>query len=277
MKLWYDRKSKNPTYFVQLGIRNGKKTTTKNIARIGRHSELLKITDDPLSYAKEQVAKYNEEAKQNKQVSLELKINFAEKLKASDAAVSSSKQLNIGYFFLQQLYHDLEIRSFFDMVTAKSKITFDPNLINRFLTCARILSPESKLGTHRHIGNYYEQPEFDYVHILRTMDIMEEHYDEYISHLFEKSCHLIKRNTSVCFYDCTNYYFEIETEDKDYIDEVTGEKIKGLRKYGPSKEHRPNPIVEMGLFMDTDGIPLSMCITSGSDNEQTTAIPLEKN
>lgn len=276
MKLWYDRKSKNPTYFVQLGIRNGKKTTTKNIARIGRHSELLKITDDPLSYAKEQVAKYNEEAKQNKQVSLELKINFNEKLKATDATVSYSKQLNIGYFFLQQLYHDLEIRSFFDTVTDGAKITFDPNLVNRFLTCARILAPESKLGTHRHIGNYYEQPEFSYIHIMRTMDIMEAHYDEYISHLFEKSCHLIKRDTSVCFYDCTNYYFEIETEDEDYIDEVTGETIKGLRKYGPCKEHRPNPIVEMGLFMDTDGIPLSMCITSGSDNEQTTAIPMEK-
>ena len=103
---------------------------------------------------------------------------------------------------------------------------------------------------------------------------MEEHYDEYIAHLFEKSCRIIRRDTSICFYDCTNYYFEIESEDEDYVDEVTGEIIKGLRKYGPSKDHKPNPIVEMGLFMDSDGIPLSMCITSGSDNEQTTAIPL---
>ena len=276
MKLWYDRKSKDPTYFVQLGIRNGKKTTTKNIARIGRHSDLLKITDDPLSYAKEQVMKYNEEAKKNNQVSLELKINFAEKLKASNSVVSSSRQLNIGYFFLQQLYHDLEIHSFFNTVTADSKITFDPNLINRFLTCSRILHPDSKLGTHQHLGNFYEQPQFDYIHILRTMDILEEHYDEYISYLFDKSNNIIKRNTSVCYYDCSNYYFEIEAEDDDYIDEVTGETIKGLRKYGPCKEHRPNPIVELGLFMDSDGIPLSMCITSGSDNEQTIAIPLEK-
>lgn len=276
MKLWYDRKSKDPTYFVQLGIRNGKKTTTKNIARIGRHSDLLKITDDPLSYAKEQVIKYNEEAKKNNQVSLELKVNFAEKLKASDSVVSSSSRLNIGYFFLQQLYHGLEIRSFFETVTADSKITFDPDLINRFLTCSRILHPDSKLGTHQHLENFYERPQFGYVHILRTMDILEEHYDEYISHLFEKSNNIIKRNTSVCYYDCSNYYFEIETEDEDYVDEVTGETVKGLRKYGPSKEHRPNPIVEMGLFMDSDGIPLSMCITSGSDNEQTTAIPLEK-
>jgi len=276
MKLWYDRKSKDPTYFVQLGVRNGKKTTTKNIARIGKHSELLKMTGDPLSYAKEQVEKYNQEAKKNNQVSLELKINFAEKLKAADAVVSSSRQLNIGYFFLQQLYHDLEIGSFFDAVTDGSKITYDPDLVNRFLTYSRILSPDSKLGTHQHLGHYYEQPDFDYIHIMRTMDILEEHYDEYISHLFEKSSRIIKRNTSVCFYDCSNYYFEIETEDEDYVDEATGEAIKGLRKYGPSKEHRPNPIVEMGLFMDTDGIPLSMCITSGSDNEQTTAIPLEK-
>lgn len=276
MKLWYDRKSKDPTYFVQMGIRNGKKTTTKNIARIGKHSQLLKITDDPLSYAKEQVAKYNEEAKKNNQVSLELKINFAEKLKANNAAVSSSRQLNIGYFFLQQLYHDLEISSFFYDAAANLKITFDPNLVNRFLTCARILHPDSKLGTYQHLTDFYEQPRFDYMHIMRTMDIMEEHYDEYITHLFEKSTNIVKRDTSVCFYDCSNYYFEIETEDDDYVDEVTGETIKGLRKYGPSKEHRPNPIVEMGLFMDSDGIPLSMCITSGSDNEQTTAIPLEK-
>ena len=276
MKLWYDRKSKDPTYFVQLGVRNGKKTTTKNVARIGKHSELLKITDDPLAYAKEQVRLFNEEAEKNKTLPLELRINFAEKIKATDAVASSSTRLNIGYLFLQQLYHELELGSFFKEITADSKVTFDPNLVNRFLAFSRILDPDSKLGTHQHLGNYYEQPEFEYVHILRTMDLLQEHYEEYISHLFEKSCNIVKRDTSVCFYDCTNYYFEIETDDDDYIDEVTGEAVKGLRKYGPSKQHQPAPLVEMGLFMDADGIPLSMYITSGSDNEQTTAIPLEK-
>ena len=276
MKLWYDRKSKDPTYFVQLGVRNGKKTTTKNVARIGKHSELLKITDDPLAYAKEQVKKYNEEYNEKKKVSLDLKIDFAQKLKASNDIESKSTNSNIGYFFLQQIYHDLKIKSFFDKITADTKIKFDPNLVNRFLTVARIISPDSKLGTSQNLNYFYEKPEFDYVHILRTMDILADHYDEYITHLFEKSCDVIKRDTSVCFYDCSNYYFEIEDNDEDYVDEVTGEIIKGLRKYGISKEHRPNPIVEMGLFMDRDGIPLSMCITSGSDNEQTTAIPLEK-
>ena len=276
MKLNYDKKSKDPTYFIQMGIRNGKKTTTKNVARIGKHSELLKITDDPLTYAKEQVKKYNEEYNEKKKVSLDLKIDFAQKLKASNDIESKSTNSNIGYFFLQQIYHDLKIKSFFDKITADTKIKFDPNLVNRFLTVARIISPDSKLGTSQNLDYFYEKPEFDYVHILRTMDILADHYDEYITHLFKKSCDVIKRDTSVCFYDCSNYYFEIEDNDEDYVDEVTGEIIKGLRKYGISKEHRPNPIVEMGLFMDRDGIPLSMCITSGSDNEQTTAIPLEK-
>lgn len=276
MKLNYDRKSKDPTYFIQMGIRNGKKTTTKNVARIGKHSELLKITDDPLAYAKEQVKKFNEEYQKQNKVSLEIKIDFSEKIKQADASCSKSSLLNIGYFFLQHFYNELDINSFFKTVTSGMKNEFDPNQVNRFLTYSRILHPDSKYGTHQNLSRYYEQPDFDYVHILRTMDIMQDHYDEYISHLYSESCKIVKRDTSVCFYDCSNYYFEIETDDEDYVDEVTGEVIKGLRKYGPSKEHRPNPIVEMGLFMDKDGIPLSMCITSGSDNEQTTAIPLEK-
>lgn len=275
MKLWYDKKSKDPTYFIQLGIRNGKKTTTKNVARIGKHSELLKITDDPLAYAKDEVNKYNEVYRKENKVSLEIKVDFAEKIKSSSSTCSQSTLLNIGYLFLQKFYKDLEIASFFETVTSDMKSEFDPNLVNRFLTCSRILDPDSKLGTHQNLGRYYEKPDFDYVHILRTIDILEEHYDEYISHLYEKSCKIVKRDTSVCFYDCSNYYFETETDDEDYVDEVTGEFIKGLRKYGPSKEYRPNPIAQMGLFMDSDGIPLSMCITSGSDNEQTTAIPLE--
>ena len=275
MKLNYDKKSKDPTYFVQKGFRNGNKTTTKNIARIGKHSELLKITDDPLAYAKEQVVKYNDEEKNGK-VTMEVKINFVEKIKLSNDLVSSSTNLNIGYLFLQRLYHDLEIGSFFKSITKDSRITFDPNTVNRFLAFARILYPDSKLGTHQHLGYYYEKPSFDYVHILRTMDLLEAHYDEYIAYLFEKSKNIVKRDTSVCYYDCSNYYFEIESPDDDYVDVVTGEIIKGFRKYGISKQHQPAPLVEMGLFMDSDGIPLSMCLTSGSDNEQTTAIPLEK-
>lgn len=275
MKLWYDKKSKDPAYFIQKGYRNGKKTTTKNIARIGKHSELLKITDDPLAYAKEQVALYNDEEK-NSRITMEVKIDFDEKIKISKDLVSSSTNLNIGYLYLQQLYHELEIGSFFIQISSDSKITFDPNTVNRFLTFARILYPDSKLGTCQHLNHYYEQPSFSYNHIMRTMDLLAAHYDEYLAHLFNKSQNIVRRDTSVCYYDCSNYYFEIESPDEDYIDAVTGEVIKGFRKYGISKQHQPAPLVEMGLFMDSDGIPLTMCLTSGSDNEQTTAIPLEK-
>ena len=276
MKLNYDRNSRDPKYFVQKGFRNGKKTTTKNVHCIGKHSDLLLITDDPLAYAKDVVRQFNEEEKKNKIV-FDLVVNLAEKLVCSGGVVSSKSELsNVGYFFLQKLYHDLEISSFFKKVSEKRRFAFDPNEINRFLTYARILEPDSKLGTFDNLSAYYEKPDFDYCNIFAVMDLMAENYDEYIASLFEASEKIVKRNTSVCYYDCTNYSFEIESEDEDYRDEVTGEIVKGLRKYGISKQHQPSPLVEMGLFMDGDGIPLSMCITSGSDNEQTTALPLER-
>jgi len=275
MKLNYDRKSKDPTYFIQMGFRNGKKTSTRNVARIGKHSELLaQGISDPLAYAKEKVAEANKELKDGK-VSMEVKIDFAEKVLASNAVVSQSTTRNIGYFYLQSIYHQLQLDEFFRNVTADSKITFDPNQVNRFLTYARILNPDSKLGTYEHLDHYYEAPQFGYQHIMRTLDILAANYDGYISHLYKKSCDVIKRDNSVCYFDCTNYYFETETEDV-VVDEVTGEIMKGFRLYGPSKEHRPNPLVEMGLFIDSRGIPISMCLASGSTNEQTLAIPLEK-
>lgn len=117
-----------------MGIRHGKKTTMKNVVRIGKHSELLKITDDPLEYAKEQVKLYNEEIKSGKTVPLEIKVNFEEKLKYSDGNFSESTKKNIGYFYLQKLYNDLGIASFFKKYAADNKIEYDPNDVNRFLT-----------------------------------------------------------------------------------------------------------------------------------------------
>lgn len=275
MKLNYDRKSKDPTYFIQIGIRNGKKTTTKNIKRIGKHSELLLITPDPLAYAQEQVLKFNQEYKEGR-VDINFKVDFNEKLTATTDTASKSALLNVGYLILQKIYHDLKVKDFFADLQTSSKITFDCDTINRFLSFARILDPKSKLGTFDRLGSYYEKPSFEYHQLLRFMDILEENYDGYLEHLFLNSENIVKRNTSVCYFDCTNYYFEAEDEDNEYLDEVTGEILKGLRRYGPSKEHRPNPIVQMGLFMDGNGIPISMCINPGSDNEQKCAVPLEE-
>jgi hypothetical protein len=276
MKLNYDRKSKDPTYFIQVGIRNGKKVTTKNVARIGKHSELLKITDDPLAYAKELVAKYNEEAKKNNKVGMELHLDFTKKIKSTDEPASASTLKNTGYLYLQKLYYQLEIDKFFNNITRDRKIEFNTDLVNRFMTYSRILDPDSKLGSYEKLNTFYEEPIFSYQHIMRTMDLMYEHYNEYIEHLFRASENIHKRNTSVCYYDCTNYYCEAESQDPDYVDEVTGEVVTGLRQFGFAKDHKPNPLVEMGLFMDTDGIPIAMCIAPGNTNEQATAIPLEK-
>ena len=275
MKLNYDRKSKDPTYFIQQGIRNGKKVTTKNIVRIGKHSELKKITDDPLAYAKEQVRKYNEEYKAGK-IEFQFKIDFEEKLIASGEITSRSQLKNIGYFILQKIYQDLRLNDFFSGILKEKKITFPCNDINRFLTYGRILDPDSKWGTYDRIDTYYGlENNFDYHHILRHLDVLSENFDKYMEHLFENSNNIVKRNRAVCYFDCTNYFFECEHEDDVYIDPVTGEIMRVLRKYGPSKEHRTTPIVQMGLFMDGNGIPISMCISPGSQNEQISALPLE--
>lgn len=275
MKLYYDRKSKDPVYWIQMGFRNGKKTSTRNVKRIGKHSELLATHPDPLSYAVRQVTEYNKEYESGK-ASLNIEIDFSEKLVATGDTLSKSNLLNIGYFILQKIYQDLKLAEYFGPIQEDSKATFSFNDINRFLTYARVLDPRSKLGTFDRLDTYYEQPGFGYHHILRFMDILEEHYDSYIDHLFQNSKNIVRRNTSVCYFDCTNYYFEIEQEDADCVDPVTGEVLKGFRKYGPSKQHQPAPLVQMGLFMDGNGIPISMCLNPGSDNEQTCAIPSEK-
>jgi hypothetical protein len=275
MKLFYDRNSKDPTYFIQMGFRNGKKTSTRNIRRIGKHSELLESVPDPLTYAKEEVRKYNEAYKAGR-VDVSIMIDFDEKLTANPAVASKSTLLNIGYFILQRIYHDLRIPDFFKTIQIDNKVTFCCNNVNRFLTFSRVLEPKSKWGTFDRLDTYYERPSFEYQHILRFMDILEDHYDAYLEHLYQNSSNIVERNTSVCYFDCTNYYFEIEEEDDDYVDAVTGEILKGLRKYGPSKQHQPSPLVQMGLFMDGNGIPISMCINPGSDNEQKSALPLER-
>ncbi len=275
MKLWYDKRLKDPTYYGQVGVRNGGKVSSHNVKKFGKHSELLKITDDPEAYVREEIRKINEEYRVGR-VSYTLTADFNEKVQATDDEASASTCLNIGYFFLQDIMQHLKLKDFFSQKTADRKITFDCFKISRFLTYARILDPTSKLGIWNHLDTYYEQPNFDYHHILRFMDLLDDNYNEYLEWLYRNSKSVVDRNTSVIYYDCTNFYFESEQQDEDVVDEVTGEIIKGLRKYGFSKEHRPNPIVEMGLFMDNRGIPITMSLHPGNTNEQVTAIPLEQ-
>ena len=275
MKIYFDKRLKDPTYYGQQGFRNGKKVTSKNIMNFGKHSELLKITDDPEAYVREEIRKWNEEYRSGR-VEYTLSADFNQRVPHTDAPASSSTWRNIGYFFLQDLMKGLRLKDFFHQKTEGRKITFDCYTISRFLAYARILAPLSKHATWHKLDTYYEQPDFDYQHILRFMDLLEEHYDDYLAWLFKQSNTIVQRDTSVLYYDCTNFYFESEQPDEDIVDEVTGEIFKGMRQYGFCKEHRPNPIVEMGLFMDSRGIPITMCLHPGNTREQLTAIPLEK-
>ena len=275
MKLYYDKRLKDPTYYIQQGFRNGKKTTTKNIKRLGKHSELLLITDDPLEYAKNEVKKMNEEYRSGRSEFV-VTMDFNERIPSTDSPCSNSTSLNIGYLYLKDFYAKLNLSDFFKSVSSDRKITYDCNKICQFLTYARILDPASKYGTYDKLDTYYEKPQVEYQHMIRFLDILDRNSDKYLKHLFDNSENIVKRDTSVMYYDCTNYFFETEKPDEEIVDEVTGEIIFGLRQFGISKENKTSPIVEMGLIMDSRGIPISMCIHPGNTNEQLTAVPLEK-
>lgn len=275
MKLYYDKRLKDPTYYIQQGFRNGKKTTTKNIKRLGKHSELLLITDDPLEYAKNEVKKMNEEYRSGRSEFI-VTMDFNERIPSTDSPCSNSTSLNIGYLYLKDIYAKLNLSDFFKSVSSDRKITYDCNKICQFLTYARTLDPASKYGTYDKLDTYYEKPQVEYQHMIRFLDILDRNSDKYLKHLFDNSENIVKRDTSVMYYDCTNYFFETEKPDEEIVDEVTGEIILGLRQFGISKENKTSPIVEMGLIMDSRGIPISMCIHPGNTNEQLTAVPLEK-
>lgn len=275
MKLYYDKRLKDPTYYIQQGFRNGKKTTTKNIKRLGKHSELLLITDNPLEYAKNEVKKMNEEYRSGRSEFI-VTMDFNERIPSTDSPCSNSTSLNIGYLYLKDIYAKLNLSDFFKSVSSDRKITYDCNKICQFLTYARILDPASKYGTYDKLDTYYEKPQVEYQHMIRFLDILDRNSDKYLKHLFDNSENIVKRDTSVMYYDCTNYFFESEKPDEEIVDEVTGEIILGLRQFGISKENKTSPIVEMGLIMDSRGIPISMCIHPGNTNEQLTAVPLEK-
>lgn len=177
--------------------------------------------------------------------------------------LNKQRLFNGGYLFLQDIYYDLKINNICKDITDKYQFKYDLNDILSKLIYSRIIYPSSKLKTLELSKSFIEQPNFEYQHILRSLEVISKESDFIQSELYKNSLKYSKRNDKVLFYDCTNYYFEIEDDDD-------------LRKYGKSKEHRPNPIVGMGLFMDGDGIPLSFDTFPGNKNEQITLKPLEE-
>ena len=237
---------------------NGKRST-KIYQNIGNYNDLKKLAQDeePLTWLKNYVNELNQQI-QNNSLPILLK-------KYPNRRIQKNEQLefNAGYLFLQDIYYKLGLNRICDDITNKYQFKYDLNDILSKLIYSRIIYPSSKLKTLELSKHFLEQPNFEYQHILRSLEILSKESDFIQSELYYNSLKYSKRNSKVLFYDCTNYYFEIEQEDE-------------FRKYGKSKEHRPNPIIEMGLFMDGDGIPLTFDTFPGNKSEQDTLQPLEK-
>lgn len=238
--------------------RNGKRTTCI-YENIGNLDKLKKRAGnmDPIEWLNNYVKELN---KKEKQETLPVIIQ-----KNPNSIIDKNVQrcFNVGYLFLQDIYYKLKLDDICNQIASKYQFKFDLNDILSKLIYSRIIFPASKLKTLELSKKFLEQPNFEYQHIERALPILCENMDFIQSQLYKNSRKYMERNSKILYYDCTNYYFEIGEES-------------GLRQYGRSKEHRPNPIVQMGLFMDGNGIPLAFNITPGNTNEQITLKPLEE-
>jgi transposase len=232
------------------------KRTTKIFEKLGNQQQVEERfgKTDTLKNIQDYINKLNNE---DKEELIKKEFNPNKRISAG-----IKRQFNIGYLFLEKIYNELKIKNICNNIQDKYKFQFDLNEILSYLVYARIIFPSSKLETFKQCQNFIEQPNFKLHDEYRALSYIAENMDYIQEQLFNNSKNVINRNSSVIYYDCTNYFFEIDNEDD-------------LRKYGISKEHRPNPIVGMGLFMDGDGIPLSFNIYPGNKNEQQTLIPEE--
>lgn len=259
MRLTITKNKNSSSFYVIKSVTINGKRTSKVIEKLGNLDE-VKIKaqgKDPYKWAQDYVDLLNKEEKDNYNDIL-LKLSQTKSLEKN-----TNFLFNGGYLFLQDIYYDLGINNICNSISDKYQFKYDLNDILSKLIYSRIIYPSSKLKTLELSKHFIEQPNFEYQHILRALEVISKESDFIQSELYKNSIKNSKRNDKILFYDCTNYYFEIE-EDDDF------------RKYGKSKEHRPNPIVGMGLFMDGDGIPLSFDTFPGNTNEQVTLKPLEK-
>ena len=253
-------KSKNfEHYSIIYNVNLNGKRTSKVYENIGNYEKLKQRAgnEDPIEWLNNYVKELNEKQRENYlPIIIQKNPN-----KIIDKNVQAS--FNIGYLFLQDIYYKLRLNNICKDISDKYQFKFDLNDILSKLIYSRILFPASKLKTLELSKKFLEQPNFDYQHIERALPILCKENDFIQSELYKNSKKYLPRNNRILYYDCTNFFFEVECEDD-------------FRKYGKSKENKPNPIVQMGLFMDGDGIPLACEITPGNTNEQTTLKPLEK-
>lgn len=254
-------KSKNATsFYVKEDVTIDGRRTTKIIEKLGTAAELKQKLGgkDPEEWAREYVSELNRLEKEGKEPDIIAKYSPSKVIKKGE-----QRSFNGGYLFLQQLYHELGLHKICNKIADKYKFEYNLSSILSRLLYGRILFPSSKLSTYELSSGLIEQPDFELHQIYRALEVISKETDYIQAALYENSLNISKRNTGILYYDCTNYFFEIEQEE-------------GIKQYGYSKEHKPNPIVQMGLFMDEDGIPLAFNITPGNTNEQVTLKPLEK-
>ena len=256
-------KSKNAEcFYIVKSVRKAGKNTNEVVEKLGNLDEVKKRAgdQDPYEWAREYAKKLTEKDKEkSREITVKLKpVNLIEK--------DVQQSYDIGYLFLQKTYYELGLDRICRNISRRYKFEYDLNSILSRLVYARVLSPGSKLSAMEYSNTLPEKPRFELHHIYRALEVIAAETDYIQSELYKSSCKTAGRNDKVLYYDVTNYYFEIEEADED----------GGLRQYGVSKENRPNPIVQMGLFLDADGIPLAFCINPGNTNENKTLRPLEK-
>ena len=259
MRLTITKSKNSESFFIIKSVTINGKRTSKVIEKLGNLEEVtLKAQgQDPYVWAKQYVELLNKEEKENSS-DIILKLSQSKKLKDNEQYT-----FNGGYLFLQYIYYKLGLNKICDEITDKYQFKYDLNSILSRLIYGRIIYPSSKLKTLELSKNFLEQPNFELHDIYRALEVIANESDFIQSELYKNSLNFMKRNDRVLYYDCTNFFFEIEEES-------------GLRQYGKSKENRPTPITQMGLFLDGDGIPMSLGIFAGNTNEQVTMKPLEK-
>ncbi len=251
--------SKNNTYFYMIkSYRENGKNKTKIVECLGNINEVRKNAngEDPVDWAKKYIAQKTLEEKEGN-------ATYFEKLVECTPLSSEQKVFNIGYFFLSKIYHELKLNNICKGISKKYKFEYDLDSILSRLIYTRILEPSSKLSSLENAKKLIEQPNFELQHIYRALEVIAKETEFIEAGVYKNSLSLVDRNTKILYYDCTNYFFETE-------------QAEGLKQYGVSKEHRPSPIVQMGLFMDGNGFPLAFCINPGNTSEQVTLKPLEK-
>ncbi len=269
MKLRIYKSKSNTTFYMVKGYRNSAgKSTSKIVEKLGTLEEVKKRSngEDPFVWAQKYVEQKTKEENENHGT-------YYEKLVEGQELSSTQKVFNIGHIFLRKIFEELSLDKLCKDIKSRYNFDYELSDILEDLICTRIMFPSSKLSSFEEAHKFLRIPKYKIHDVYRALDILAKEKETIEKWCYEKSIDVIdNRNTNVLYYDCTNYFFEIELEDEDDLEN----NKTGLRKYGKNKENRPLPIVGMGLFIDGNGYPLAFNIHSGNSNEQTTLRPLEK-